>query len=129
MSSAPGLLRLSQPSTFLLLDEALVTDEVEQTVQLAFPHRTPGSSSSPLPSLYNMVSLRNSLLALACAVAVSADYYINPDSVPLSTRRMCGQRRVGRVADPLTTGRTMVYKRAGLVPSHLPTGPARDYPG
>lgn len=36
-----------------------------------------------------MVSLRNTLLALASAVAVSADYWIDPESVPLSTRRMC----------------------------------------
>ncbi|KAB5578537.1 hypothetical protein GE09DRAFT_554156 [Coniochaeta sp. 2T2.1] len=34
-----------------------------------------------------MVLLRNTLLALASAVAVSADYYVVPDSVPLSTRK------------------------------------------
>jgi len=34
-----------------------------------------------------MVSLRTTLLALASAVAVSADYWIDPDSVPLSTRQ------------------------------------------
>jgi hypothetical protein len=33
-----------------------------------------------------MVSFRVTLLALASAVAVSADYYIDPESVPMSTR-------------------------------------------
>lgn len=35
-----------------------------------------------------MVSLRTTFLALAAAVAVSADYYIDPDSVDPSTRSM-----------------------------------------
>jgi hypothetical protein len=45
------------------------------------------------PSLAIMVSLRNTLLALASAVAVSADYWIEPTSVPLSTRRTCDPGR------------------------------------
>lgn len=34
-----------------------------------------------------MVSFRNSVLALAAAVAVSADYWIDPSTVPLSLRK------------------------------------------
>jgi hypothetical protein len=33
-----------------------------------------------------MVSFRTALLALAAATTVAADYYIDPDTVPLSTR-------------------------------------------
>jgi len=41
-----------------------------------------------------MVSFRTTLLALAAAVAVSADYYIPPDTVPISTRKAwCTQQR------------------------------------
>ncbi|KAL2155161.1 hypothetical protein VTH82DRAFT_3837 [Thermothelomyces myriococcoides] len=41
-----------------------------------------------------MVSFRTTLLALASAVAVSADYYIDPDSVPLSLRKAwCNDQR------------------------------------
>jgi hypothetical protein len=35
-----------------------------------------------------MVSFRTTFLALATAVAVSADYYVIPSSVPLATRSM-----------------------------------------
>lgn len=35
-----------------------------------------------------MFTLRTALLALASAVAVSADYYIDPNSVDLITRSM-----------------------------------------
>jgi hypothetical protein len=35
-----------------------------------------------------MVSIKTTVLALAAAVAVSADYYIPPDSVDASTRSM-----------------------------------------
>ncbi|KAL2165538.1 hypothetical protein VTH06DRAFT_840 [Thermothelomyces fergusii] len=41
-----------------------------------------------------MVSFRTALLALVGAVAVSADYYIDPDSVPLSLRKAwCNDQR------------------------------------
>jgi len=41
-----------------------------------------------------MVSFRTTLLALAGAVAVSADYYVTPDTVPISTRKAwCTQQR------------------------------------
>ncbi|KAK4240859.1 hypothetical protein C8A03DRAFT_12857 [Achaetomium macrosporum] len=41
-----------------------------------------------------MVSFRLTLLALASAVAVSADYYIDPESVPLSSRMAwCNDQR------------------------------------
>ncbi|KAL2198924.1 hypothetical protein P885DRAFT_75333 [Corynascus similis CBS 632.67] len=41
-----------------------------------------------------MVSFRATLLAIAGAVTVSADYYIQPDSVPLSLRRAwCNDQR------------------------------------
>jgi hypothetical protein len=33
-----------------------------------------------------MVSFRTTLLALASAVVVAGDYYINPDSVSMSTK-------------------------------------------
>lgn len=41
-----------------------------------------------------MVSLRTTFLALAAAVAVSADYYIDPDSVDPSTRKTWCQQEI-----------------------------------
>lgn len=41
-----------------------------------------------------MVSIKTTVLALAAAVAVSADYYINPDSVDPTTRKAWCQQEV-----------------------------------
>lgn len=47
---------------------------------------SPNITHPLLHPLYTMVSIKTTFLALAAAVAVSADYYIVPDSVPAGTR-------------------------------------------
>lgn len=68
-----------------------------------------------------MVSFRTTLLALATAVAVSADYYVDPNSVPLATRKawcsnqrsscptICLQTTTGKPIDNSCDPETLTY--------------------
>ncbi|KAK4116727.1 hypothetical protein N656DRAFT_775065 [Canariomyces notabilis] len=69
-----------------------------------------------------MVSFRSTLLALASVIAVTADYVINPDSVPLSTRiSWCNDQKSScpKICLQTTTGQPIVND---CDPEHLTYG-------
>lgn len=58
-----------------------------------------------------MVSIKTTFLALAAAVAVSADYYVVPDSVPVATRKNWCQNEVSTcplICQQVTPGTTLI---------------------
>lgn len=79
-----------------------------------------------------MVSLRSVLLALASAVAVSADYWIEPDSVSMSMRsKLDISPPLPEAWEPELTEwiRGVVQRSAKQLPQHLPPDKHRPAAG